>query len=94
MKVTKVYPNGNNVAFGENGDHVKVRAILATGLVPRVSNFGPLRPDRMAEEAKVITSGDFELHIVHRDEVGGFDFANGFTTSKDVNDVYYQRISK
>lgn len=90
----KTYKNGNPIDFGKDGDHVKVRAILATGLVPRVDNFGPLHEDRKIVADQVIVHEGYELHVVHCKEAIGFSFGQWLTTATNVNDVYYQRLSK
>lgn len=88
---TQVYKNGNKVIIG---DHTEVRELLRTGIVNRVSNFGPLLHDRQIIATETKTCGNFELHIVYKDEVSGFAIGTGIVTEKGVNNVYYQRITK
>lgn len=89
---TNIYKNGNAVALYPS-DHKIVRGILATGIVERVNNFGPLLKDKQVKANQVITSGDYELHVVNIPEVHSFGLGQGLTTSRNVNHVYYQRIS-
>lgn len=89
------YNNGNAVALGYDGDHCKVRAILRTGIIPRVTNFGPLLKAAPAKCGEPIIKDGYELYIEHMNEVMGLDMINAtLTTAKNVNHVYYQRIAK
>lgn len=87
-KIHKEYLNGNAIAFGKDSDHVKVRAILATGIVPRVDNFGPLHADRKIKADEIRIVDNYELHIVHVPEAIGFSLGSdggSLTTAKNVN---------
>ena len=93
---TWVYKNGNKVMVGEGGDHTQVREILRNGAVNRVANFGPLLSDKdvPVNDGSKLTVGDFELLVIPQKESHEFSLGGGFTTVKDVNLVYYQRIGE
>jgi len=87
----RVYKNGQ---VYQPNDHTTVRQILSTGLVKRVSNFGPLLEGKEIKPADkiIVVEPGFELHIIHEDESHEFGIGVGFVTIKDTNLVYYQRL--
>lgn len=96
---TLVYQNGNRVI---PDDHTQVRAILATGIVERVENFGPLlqkgpgvfHARDKSKFKRIADTNGFELYVEHVPQSFGFSLgSNAFTEQKNTNCVYYQRIN-